>query len=36
MKKKLSFAQKEKILINLLIEKIGKKNLKELKEIKIF
>ena len=34
MKKRLSFAQKEKILINLLIEKIGKKKFKGIKRNK--
>ena len=31
MKKRLSFAQKEKILINLLLEKISKKKFKGIK-----
>ena len=34
MKKRLSFAQKEKILISLLIEKIGKKKFKGIKKNK--
>ena len=34
MEKKLSFVQKEKILISLLIEKIGKKNFKGVKKNK--
>jgi len=34
MKKKLSFVQKEKILISLLIEKIGKKKFKGIKKNK--